>query len=542
MKKSLLFLLISNFIWAQWSISNAERSALINLYNSSNGPTWNRTWDLSKDPRTWFGVTVKNGDVVQIALNNNALKGVFPSNLALFTKLQKLDLGNNELNGEVAPSLASLTTLTVLDISNNRLSGDPTSRLSSLSNLEDLSIGGNLFEISDVNATLQNLPKLKSLNISQLQLTEVPAKISSFTKLQQLDLSNNQIVSGFNRLAPLALLQELNLSNNNLTSIPVEVASMQKLIKLNLSHNNISNFNNLGNAQALEQLNLADNKLDQIPSKITTLPNLLNLNLNQNKIQAGFSSLTQLKNLQQLSIDENEIRGGFPSELLNMPKLLMLSLRDNHLAGEIPAKLPPICDLSNNRYNKLAIQRQFMSSSFNYDSFYYSPQRYDSGVDEVLGVLGQPATLFQSLSGPDYTFSWYKNLDENMNIGTENLFFNEVKPEDYGFYTVEAYTYSKIFDKVLQLSLFREPIKLTNKLGVEDPSKFIKIFPNPTTDFINILATNKKVEKVNIYDLSGKQVMSSSATRINVSRLPAGVYMLNIKTDDGIKNFKFIKQ
>ena len=542
MKKSLLFLLISNFIWAQWSISNAQRNALISLYNNTNGEQWNRTWDLNKDPRTWFGVSVKNGDVVQISLNNNALKGVFPTNLALFTKLQKLDLANNELNGEVASTLSSLTTLTALDISNNRLTGDPSSKISSLSKLEDLSIGGNRFEISDINSSLQNFPQLKSLNLSNLQLTEIPARITSFPNLLQLDLSNNQIVSGFNRLSSLAALQDLNLANNQLTTIPAEVAGLAKLIKLDLSHNNISNYNNLGNAQALQQLNIADNKLTQIPSKITSLNSLLNLNLNQNKITSGLASLSQLKNLQQLSIDENELRGSFPTELLNIPSLLMLSIRDNHLEGEIPTKLPPICDISNNRFTKQAIQGQFLSSAFNYDSFYYSPQRYDGSFDEVLGVIGQPASLYQSLSGPDYTFSWYKNLDENMNIGTESLFFNEVKTEDYGFYTVEAYTYSKISNNVLQLSLFREPIKLTNKLGVEDPSKSIKIFPNPTTDFINILATNKSIEKVLIYDLSGKQVMSTTATRINVSRLPSGVYMLNIKTENGIKNFKFIKQ
>ncbi len=541
MKKTLLFILISNFIWAQWSISNAQRNALVSLYDNTNGQNWNRTWDLSKDPRTWFGITVKNGDVVQISLNNNALKGVFPSNLALFTKLQKLDLGNNELNGEVAPSLSSLAKLTVLDISNNRLTGDPSTRISGLTNLEDLSIGGNNFEVSDLNASLQNFSKLKSLNISQMQLTEIPAKISTFSNLKQLDLSNNQITSGFGSLASLTLLQELNLSNNQLTSIPAEVATLVKLLKLDLSHNNISNYSNLGNAQSLEQLNIADNKLEQVPSKITTLPSLLNLNLNQNNIKSGLSNLSQLKKLQQLSIDDNDLYGSFPTELLNIPSLLMLSIRDNHLEGSIPTNLPPIVDLSNNRFTKQAVEAQFANLNFNYDSFYYSPQRYD-GPTEVLGVIGQPASLYQSLSGTDYSFTWFKNLDENMNIATENLFFNEVKSENYATYTVEAFTYKKIGNKLMQLSLFREPITLTDKLGVEDPSKSIKIFPNPTSDFINILATNKSIEKVLIYDLSGKQIMSTTATRINVARLPSGVYTLNIKTENGIKNFKFIKQ
>lgn len=541
MKKTLLFLLISNFVWAQWSISNAQRNALINIYNTTNGPDWNRTWDLSKDPRNWFGINIKNGDVVEISLNNNALKGVFPSNLSIFSKLQKLDLSNNELNGELAGSLGGLTNLKVLDISHNRLSGDPSSKITSLTNLEDLGLGGNRFEIPDINQTLQPFTKLKNLNLSNLQLTEVPTSLSSFINLLQLDLSDNQITSGFDRLTNLSALQDFNLSNNQLTAVPNVINSFTRLIKLNLSKNNISNYSNIGNLNNLEQLNIAANNLEQLPAKIASFSNLLNLNLSQNKIKSGLSNLIQLKKLQQLSIDENELRGSFPSELLNIPTLLMLSIRDNHLEGELPTKLPPVCDLSNNRYTSQALQAKFASENFNYDGFYYSPQRYDAPA-EVLGVIGQPASLHQYLTGPDYSFTWFKNLDENMDISTENLFFNEVTTEYYGSYTAEAYTYKLIGKNLMQLSLFREPIKLTDKLGIEDPSRIIKIFPNPTSDFINILATNKNIERIFIYDLSGKQIISTNSTRINVARLPSGAYILNIKTDNGYKNFKFIKQ
>lgn len=89
MKKLLFFLLITSWLGAQWSISNAERDALIGIYNTTNGAHWSQTWDLTKDPRTWYGIIVKNSRVQEINLKGNALKGTFPANLATFQSLKK---------------------------------------------------------------------------------------------------------------------------------------------------------------------------------------------------------------------------------------------------------------------------------------------------------------------------------------------------------------------------------------------------------------------------------------------------------------------
>lgn len=534
-------MLITNLLWAQWSIPNTQRDALISIYNTTNGSQWNRPWDLQKDPRNWFGITIKNGDVTEIALNNNALQGVFPNSLSIFTKLSKLDLGNNDLSGEVSTSISTLGALQTLDISNNHLTGDPSQKIASLTKLTTLLIGGNRFEIVNVNALLSNSHQIITLGLSGLQLAEIPQKIASCYNLTDLDLSNNLIVSGFDNLSGLTNLERLNLSNNALITMPNAIKSLKKLIQLNLQGNQITNFDFFTSIQQLEDLNIAENNLTEIPNTISALKNLNHINLNHNKINSGFTKLTVLKKLQQVFLNSNEIYGSFPSELLGIPSLMMLSIRDNHLQGDLPNNLPPICDISNNRFLKHTIENFFTNNIHNNDSFFYSPQRYDEPT-EVKGVLGETVALHQNISGTDYHFSWYKNLDENMNISTENLFFNEIKLENYAIYTAEAYTYKMIGEQLMQISFFREPIVLTDKLGINEPTAMLQIFPNPTTDFINIISTHHNIEKSTIYDLSGKQVLTTTATKINVSVLPSGVYMLNIKLKEGIKNFKFVKQ
>lgn len=539
-------MLISNLFFAQWSISNAERSALISLYNSTDGENWNRTWDTANDPRNWFGVVVKNGAVTELNLSGNALNGNFPTNITSLTKLTKLDLSNNKLTGEVAIGISSVSSLVKLDISNNRLSGDPTNSLSGLTNLEDLGLGGNSFTISDVNGLLQNFNNIKILNIANLELVNIPSKIAAFTNLESLVLDNNPIATNaYGNIGGLSKLTTLSIAGTGLTQIPTQVSQRTQLINLNLSNNSITeqNTGGLSALTNLEWLSLESNQLAQIPVQLAQLKKLETLDLGRNKINGGLSTLTALSNLEQLFLNNNQISGNFPSALLGMPKLMMVNLNSNQLTGDLPDKLPEITHISNNRFNKSQLSN-YISDFTEQTELNYSPQRYD-GQKEVLGVIGQQAKLDQSLSGSEYTFTWFKNLDQKMNITTESLNFNSVQNTDYAVYTAEAYTYGNLDNNVFfNLSLFREPIALVDALatlGAQD-LKELSIYPNPATDYINILNVKHQIEKVAIFDLTGKRMLSDNKQKINVSKLPSGVYVLSVKTEAGIKNFKFIKQ
>lgn len=545
MKKLLFFLLISNFFCAQWSISNAERSALINIYNATDGENWNRSWDLETDPRNWFGIVVKNGAVIELNLSGNALTGFFPTHVTSLTQLTKLDLSNNKLSGEVAMGISSLSSLIRLDISNNRLIGDPTNSLSGLFNLEDLGLGGNKFIIPDANAMLQNFNNIKVLNIADLELAAIPSKIGAFPNLETLIVDNNQIAANaFGSIAGLTKLKTLSLSNTGLAQLPTQISQRTQLTSLDLSNNNFSeqNLTGLSNLVNLEWLSLENNQFSQIPAQISALKKLQTLNLGRNKISGGISTITLLPNLQQLFLNNNQISGNFPSALLGMQKLLMLNLNSNQLTGELPDKLPKITHISNNRFSKVDLSNYLMDFSEQTD-FNYSPQRYDQ-EKTVLAVVGQPAKLDQSASG-DYSFTWFKNLDQRLNTTTSSLSFNSVESTDFAVYTAEAYHNSMLDNNLMfHLSLFREPITLGDALATLGTSelKDLSIYPNPASDYINIINVKHDIQKVTIFDLTGKQMLSENKERIYISKLPSGVYLLSVKTDVGIKTFKFIKQ
>ena len=543
MKKFLFLLLISQLFFSQqYSIPFAERAALVNLYATTSGEQWSQTWDLDKDPKFWYGIKIKNGNVTEINLRGNALKGNFPAFVAPFPKLQKLDLSSNQLAGEIPPSLSSFTSLERLDISNNRLTGDPSTIILPLFNLKEISVGNNQFTFSDINNFLQNFSALQVLDLSHIGLSEVPQKITTLAVLKSLNLSNNTISQNFGNLSTLINLQDLNLSGNQLTKIPTELSSLTALTALNVSHNLFStNYSStLANLKNLEWLSLASNQIASFPTELSQLNKLVHLNFSDNQISGGFESLLVLKNLEQIYLDKNLIVGNFPSQLLQLNQLQMISLIGNQLSGEIPETIPALTFLDNNRFSRQDI-KNFILKNKTMADFTYSPQRYDE-IKTINASIGSTVSLPQSLSGDEYQFTWFKNLSEKTTATTENYNINSVQDDDYATYTCEAYTFEQLPKELMEISFYREPVTLVKELATDEVQSGLVVYPNPATDFIHIKTTKRDIEKVFVFDLAGKLIMTEYKKDINISHLPSANYIISIKTSDGIQSFKFIKK
>jgi hypothetical protein len=83
-------------------------------------------------------------------------------------------------------------------------------------------------------------------------------------------------------------------------------------------------------------------------------------------------------------------------------------------------------------------------------------------------------------------------------------------------------------------------ISVSYVLAIDEAENIITIFPNPTSNELKIDA-KKVISSIFILDQSGKEVLkvSEGERKINVSSLPAGVYMLLINDS---QYFKFIKR
>ncbi|MBB4805781.1 hypothetical protein HNP38_001053 [Chryseobacterium defluvii] len=82
-------------------------------------------------------------------------------------------------------------------------------------------------------------------------------------------------------------------------------------------------------------------------------------------------------------------------------------------------------------------------------------------------------------------------------------------------------------------------------LGVNELEKEnIKIYPNPTTDFIYVkLNSISKIDEAEVYDASGRLVLKTKleSEKLDLRTLSQGIYTISFKNSD-IKPIKIIKK
>ena len=84
-------------------------------------------------------------------------------------------------------------------------------------------------------------------------------------------------------------------------------------------------------------------------------------------------------------------------------------------------------------------------------------------------------------------------------------------------------------------------VNATLSVGPIDINDFVKVYPNPATDYL-FIKSNLNYQST-LYNVAGQRVMQSNAKTLNVVDLPSGVYLLQLKSENNsISTFKIIKK
>ncbi|SMP09782.1 T9SS type A sorting domain-containing protein [Chryseobacterium profundimaris] len=70
----------------------------------------------------------------------------------------------------------------------------------------------------------------------------------------------------------------------------------------------------------------------------------------------------------------------------------------------------------------------------------------------------------------------------------------------------------------------------------------ISVYPNPTSEFLNI-KTDSKINAVSVVDMTGRKVdVKISGSQVDVRSLSTGTYLITVETKEGTSSQKFIKK
>lgn len=90
-----------------------------------------------------------------------------------------------------------------------------------------------------------------------------------------------------------------------------------------------------------------------------------------------------------------------------------------------------------------------------------------------------------------------------------------------------------------------DDILITNTVGINNYEKTesVKVYPNPASDVVNIQAgNNQNIQTMKVLNIAGQViqevVVNNNVAQVNVNSFDAGVYFIQLTTDNGIVNKK----
>lgn len=181
--------------------------------------------------------------------------------------------------------------------------------------------------------------------------------------------------------------------------------------------------------------------------------------------------------------------------------------------------------LSNSNFIHYAIDNNGQSSSINLNDGFSSVEKFTTLTTTRLTSGTQP-------NG--------NNVSQVVSSGPFSLISYDTLKIAFAFHT--AYSFNELINSA---SIAEFCYNNNCFASICEQNKQIQIFPNPTSDFINIMTENLSEYLINIYNLNGKLIKSTKNNNqdsivIDVSDLKAGTYVINI-VNTNVHSFKFIK-
>jgi len=306
------------------------------------------------------------------------------------------------------------------------------------------------------------------------------------------------------QVSEASLIVRLDISYSGLTDIS-GIQSFTNLTTLSCSNNQISNLNLIG----LNYLNNLFCQNNQISNLNIASQNLSWLVCRNNQLQnINFSSLPYLS---QLDCSFNLLSS---LNFTNNPQLDYLDCQNNQLSSLILSSNLTSLDCSNNQLTSLDITL----SDFGYDDVIGS---CNFSNNPIVNLIANNQALY-------YGGFMFANTPSLQQICCQNINYSNFQS------LVTQYGYANCF--------VNTSCNLSNQQS--EFSSLIILYPNPSSNILNIKVDDNALVSKSIYNVIGQLVLEilNSDESIDVSSLTSGNYLIKVVYDSGIEYAKFVKK
>jgi Leucine-rich repeat (LRR) protein len=533
----IVIVLFSSELEAQ--VNTQDSLALVDLYNNTGGSNWTHSNHWLRGPvSTWYGITVRNMNVVAIDLFQNNLNGVLPLSFGNLKKLVTLELGWNHLHGQIPATIGNLTHLFAADLDVNEFDDTIPSSIGNCTTLAGFNLSENKVK-GTIPSSFGNCINLLNLDLSENQISgEIPESLGRATHLYTLRLNNNKLTGNIpDSIGYYPYLYYLNLSFNQLTgSIPSSLGNLVNLTDLVLINNRLTGSipASLGNLTNVVNVTLYGNLLSgSIPSSLGNLINASSIELNHNKLTGSIpASLAKLDNLYELNLIDNELTGSIPAAFADTNKRTNLSVSYNHLSQIGNINFP---NFYNPKFYTSLDHNWFTFDGLEFVSTHLPMVRYSPQARINIHQHNNYLSVYAGGTLSNNTYEWSKDGVVLKTIKNDSTFHPSVS----GNYSVKV-----INSIATKLTLYSDTVyyalpNISSEISaLKSANESFSIYPNPVKSIATISFNATGNCTIQLADVSGnilqtKTIIGKGNNRVqlDVSKYAGGMYFVSIMND-----------
>jgi len=496
-----------------------------NATGANNGSSWANAYKSLQDALS----NAIESDVIWVA------GGTYKSSVSNRTESFDIVLENLSIYGGFAGTETQLSER-VLGANETILSGDiqenDVNFSDFVSNYGNTSRNSdNSYTVINISATGNNLI-LDGLTISDahnnLNATAQGGAIIKNKVVSELTLRNCTIKDNVSRNDNAGLLAEFDLNNTAATKGQLTVENCKFINNMSRwatgLYTQIKSNSNLDITitNSLFDGNISGNLNTTSATGISGSAGWFRMLGNNSNVNLDFSNNTLVNNIdngtgQNMTASKHAVlgisKGSGVSGVFNVEAANNI-FWDNKTTGNVATR--SITDLSESPVNSVNVYNSIDEQNFN-----------DSSLTSIANSSNQDP-LFSNASAQDYTLTATSPAvdsgDNTYVFGATDLLGNQ-----------------RIFNTTVDMGAY----EYSSTLGVntfELSKNEIKIYPNPTSSFLNIKMKNN-LKQATVYSILGAKVLETKSSTINTSNLNTGMYLITIEDENGnVATKRFIKQ